>query len=121
MRPYHEYTNYMLREYFSHEQDFARNLDLESESQFLSRIIRSVSEIARTKAEEMNLTVCAIIVRTLSVDKVSILREVFGDNDQINVGQAVKDCAGKLGLKEKIVWDTVRSVSQEIARTRGLI
>lgn len=108
----------MLRFYFSHEQDFARD-DLKSVEEFSLHVLSAVEKIARTKPEKTNLTVTALVLKGLPPAQVDILREVFGGQDQI--APAVRNCAGQLGLKERVVWDNVRSASHQIAVARGLI
>lgn len=120
MKPYHEYTNWMLREFFAHEQDFALDLSV-SEDAFLDHTVRTATKISRGKAEELNLTTCAITLRLLPPDQVNLLREVFGFHAQMPTRDAIRFCANTFNIKEKVVWDIVRSVSQSLARTRCLI
>lgn len=120
MRPYHEYTNWMLREFFLHEQDFARNTPI-TDSEYLKQILSKAQEIARTKAEQVNLVACASVLCNQPESKLKILRELFQPDSQSLTLETIRACAKRYHLKENSVWDTVRSVSQEIARARGLI
>jgi hypothetical protein len=110
----------MLREYFLHEQDFARNTPV-TDNEYLKQILSKAQEIARTKAEQVNLVSCASVLCNQPESKLKVLRELFQPDNQSLTLETIRACAKRYHLKENSVWDTVRSVSQEIARARGLI
>lgn len=119
MKPYHEYTNWMLRQYFSHEQDFAP-VSAQNTGDFAQHALSVSKQIARSKAEELNLATTAIVVGSLPSDSVRILREVFGGSE-LSVPVSVRCCAKSLSIKERAVWSCIRLASNQIASVRGLI
>ena len=120
MQPYHEYVNFMIRQYFAHEQDFARNQ--QSPEDFARTVLAKAQEIARSRAEQINLNCTALVVSTLPDSTVRILREVFStDRSDSSIAQAVRNCAEQLQISDRDAWHAVRSASKIIAQARGLI
>lgn len=119
MKPYHDYTNYILRQFFAHETVFARD-DILSVEDYTKFVLTASEQIAHSQAEKANYTVAALTVKGLPEQQVGILRDVYADSDA-SIARNVQNCAKKAGMNEKAVWDIVRTVSQEIARMRGLI
>ena len=94
---YHDYVNHMLRQYFARDQSFPPG------------------SVAST-----NCAVCQSIVSSLPADQTEILRDVFSAPDQ-PIAPLVEKCAEQHKMREVIVWKTIRAVSKQIARQRGLI
>lgn len=96
MQPYHEYVNFMLRQFFS---DSAPADDLCSK----------------------NCAVCQTVLQNRPGAELDILRDVFSGSDKQSIRNAVNDAASKYSKPDVYVWRLVRDVSREIARVRGLI